>query len=194
MSTSSFDSVLPMPLAAASNSAARPAAGPHRLFGSICFGGVEPFRRPLERRREARYPYPYPIHLTPFAERAARRRSYARRDRQASVPHGIDFYCRQPLAERRVIASLDCGREGWIGLVVELEWCRFSRHGWYDNGGRFVAVVPTPLLGSGRSSASGLITPQALPDEAASAVAYFSSAVAPCRHACDRQQRPNCNT
>ena len=36
------------------------------------------------------------------------------------APHGIDFYCRQPLAERRVIASLDCGREGWIGLVLEL--------------------------------------------------------------------------
>jgi len=60
--------------------------------------------------------------------------------------HGLDFYCPQPLAEKRVIASLDCGRQGWIGLVVELEWCRFSRHGWYDNGGRFVGIVRSPLL------------------------------------------------
>jgi hypothetical protein len=32
-----------------------------------------------------------------------------------------------------------------VGLVVELAWCRFSRHGWYDNGGRFIAVIPSPL-------------------------------------------------
>jgi len=28
---------------------------------------------------------------------------------------------------------------------VDLAWCRFNRHGWYDNGGRFTAVVPSPL-------------------------------------------------
>ena len=60
------------------------------------------------------------------------------------APHGIDFYCRQPLAERRVIVSLD-GPHGWIGLMVELVWCRFNRHGCYDNGGRFIAVVRSPL-------------------------------------------------
>jgi len=108
---------------------------------------IEIFRRPLERRREARHPYPYPVHLTPYSA-----------DGQPDVDrtlvvigkhlarHGLDFYCPQPLAEKRVIASLDCGRQGWIGLVVELEWCRFSRHGWYDNGGRFVGIVRSPLL------------------------------------------------
>ena len=34
---------------------------------------------------------------------------------------------------------------GWIGLLLELTWCRFTRHGRYDNGGRFLAVVPSPL-------------------------------------------------
>jgi hypothetical protein len=101
----------------------------------------------IERRREARYPYPYPIHLTPFDQsgRPDLNRSFVVIGKHLA-PHGIDFYCSQPLAERRVIASLDCGGLGWVGFIVELTWCRFSRHGWYDNGGRFVSVVPPPIV------------------------------------------------
>src|ERR1043165_2281443 len=108
---------------------------------------VDPTARRLERRRETRYPYPYPIHLTPFGPDGQPQveRTFVVIGKHLA-PHGIDFYCQQPLAERRVIASLDCGREGWIGMVVELTWCRFNRHGWYDNGGRFIALVPSPLL------------------------------------------------
>jgi hypothetical protein len=111
---------------------------------------LDPCRKAGERRRETRYPYPYPIHITPFTA-----------DGQANVdqtfvvigkhlaPHGVDFYSREPLADRRVIASLYAGEQGWIGLVVELAWCRFGRHGWYDNGGRFVALVPSPVAEPG---------------------------------------------
>jgi hypothetical protein len=107
---------------------------------------IEPTRRPTERRREARYPYPYPLHVTPIAEdgTAAGDDTFVVIGKHLA-PHGVDFYSRQPLAYRRVIVSLDCGVEGWIGLLVELTWCRFGRHGWYDNGGRFLAVVPSPL-------------------------------------------------
>jgi hypothetical protein len=114
----------------------------------LALQAAEPARRPVERRREVRHPYPYPIHLTPLLAdgTADVERTLVVIGKHLS-PHGIDFYCRKPLAERRVIASLDCGREGLIGLVVELAWCRFSRHGWYDNGGRFIAVVPSPLAG-----------------------------------------------
>lgn len=108
---------------------------------------IEPGRRGGERRRETRHPYPYPIHLTPLdaAGLPDALRTFVVIGKHLSS-HGLDFYCRQPLPERRIIASLDCGREGWIGLVLELAWCRFGRHGWYDNGGRFIAVVPSPLL------------------------------------------------
>jgi hypothetical protein len=107
---------------------------------------LEPLRRPIERRREARYAYPYPLHITPLAADG----SGATNDTFVVIgkhlaPHGVDFYSRRPLAHRRVIVSLDCGVEGWIGLLVELTWCRFGRHGWYDNGGRFLSVVPSPL-------------------------------------------------
>ena len=99
----------------------------------------------LERRRETRYPYPYPIHITPIGHNGKPDvdRTFVVIGKHLA-PHGIDFYCRQPLADRRVIVSLD-GPHGWIGLEVELVWCRFNRHGCYDNGGRFTAVVPSPL-------------------------------------------------
>ncbi|HZN37044.1 MAG TPA: hypothetical protein VFB80_24605 [Pirellulaceae bacterium] len=100
-----------------------------------------------ERRREARSPYPYPIHLTPYDHHGEPdpRRTFVVIGKHLSH-HGLDFYCRQALPDKRVVASLDCGKNGWIGLVLELTWCRFGRHGWYDNGGRFVAEVRSPLL------------------------------------------------
>lgn len=107
---------------------------------------VEPTRRSTERRREARYAYPYPIHLTPLAGdgQAVPAETFVVIGKHLA-PHGVDFYSPHPIAHRRVIVSLDCGVDGWIGLAVELAWCRFSRHGWYDNGGRFIGVVPSPL-------------------------------------------------
>jgi hypothetical protein len=152
MNTCSFDTVLPVPpvLSAPVNTGTGDAGRRQdRVAISVAAAltAVEPFRRPLERRREARHPYPYPIHLTPFDSDGLPdvERTFVVIGKHLA-PHGVDFYCTQPLAYRRVIASLDCGTEGWIGLVVELAWCRFSRHGWYDNGGRFIAIVPTPLL------------------------------------------------
>jgi hypothetical protein len=110
----------------------------------------EPRSRAVERRRESRQPFPYPIHLTPYnaAGEPDVERTFVVIGKHLA-PHGLDFYCPRPLAERRVIASLECGANGLVGLVVELAWCRFSRHGWYDNGGRFIALVPSPLSAVG---------------------------------------------
>ncbi len=112
-----------------------------------------PARRGSERRREQRFPYPHPIYLTPL-EATDRRpiETFVVIGKQMTL-HGVDFYHREPIAHRRVIASLDAGDHGWIGLLLELAWCRFSRHGWYDNGGRFLAVVDSPLEIERRTSA-----------------------------------------
>ena len=147
MSTLILDRVLPAPLPTAV-----PAAGNRqgdRVSAAIhsAIAALDSPRRAVERRREARHPYPYPLHLTPLDEssRPEVDRTFVVIGRHLAS-HGLDFYSRQPLAERRVIATLDCGSEGWIGLLLELNWCRFSRHGWYENGGRFLSVVPAPLL------------------------------------------------
>jgi hypothetical protein len=114
----------------------------------LALAAAHPTRRAADRRREARYPYPYPIFLTPCdgPSGSPPAKPIPVIGKQLSL-HGIDFYYREPLPYRRVIASLDGGDDGWIGLLLELAWCRFSRHGWYDNGGRFLAVVPSPLAG-----------------------------------------------
>ena len=99
-----------------------------------------------DRRREPRLPYPYPIYLTPLPLNGP-----ALVDDTLIVigkhlsEHGVDFYHREAIPHRRVIASLDAAELGWVGLLLELTWCRFTRHGWYDNGGRFLAVVDSPL-------------------------------------------------
>jgi hypothetical protein len=99
----------------------------------------------LERRREARHPYPYPVYLTPLVgELPALDQTFVVIGKHLSE-HGLDFYHKQPVAETRVIASLDVGAAGWLGLLLELTWCRFSRHGWYDNGGRFLSLARSPL-------------------------------------------------
>lgn len=99
-----------------------------------------------ERRREPRLPYPYPIYLTPLSpvDQPLTDQTVVVIGRHLSE-HGLDFYHREALTYRRAIASLDAGKAGFIGLLLELTWCRFTRHGWYDNGGRFLAAVPSPL-------------------------------------------------
>lgn len=95
-----------------------------------------------ERRREQRTAYPYLIRLTPVG-----------RDGATPVgedvvvvgkhlsPHGLDFYHREPLPHRRVIAWLEIAGQPPRGVLVELLWCRFNKQGWYDNGGRLLRVV-----------------------------------------------------
>jgi hypothetical protein len=105
-----------------------------------------PERGTFERRRETRHPYPYPVYLTPTARdgRTPEGKTIVVVGKHLS-DHGLDFYHREPLPHRRVIASFACGSGQWVGLLMDLSWCRFCRHGWYDNGGRFLHTVPSPL-------------------------------------------------
>lgn len=105
--------------------------------------GTQHSRPGIERRREQRFPYPYPIRLTPVTT-------------DGTVPpaesivvlgkhlneHGLDFYFKEPLAYRRVIASFERNGREIMHLLLELTWCRFGGHGWYENGGRFLQVLP----------------------------------------------------
>lgn len=104
-----------------------------------------PDRHGVERRRLMRWLYPYPVYLTPIDDGEVPEPIVVIGKHLS--PQGLDFYHREPVPYRRVIASLDGGEQGWIGLLLELAWCRFSRHGWYDNGGRFLGVVESPMNG-----------------------------------------------
>jgi hypothetical protein len=101
-------------------------------------------RRGRERRSERRYPYPHPIYLTPLTSAGPQIDETVQVIGKHLSEHGLDFYHREPLPYRRMIASLQVGGE-WLGLVLDLKWCRFTTDGLYDNGGRFVDTVPSPL-------------------------------------------------
>lgn len=104
-----------------------------------------PPRKVTERRRETRHPYPYPVYLTPLdsANEPVAEQTVVVVGKHLSE-HGVDFYHRAPFAHKRVICSLHIGEKRWVSMLLELTWCRFSKYGWYDNGGRFLNTTATP--------------------------------------------------
>jgi hypothetical protein len=95
-----------------------------------------------ERRHDGRYPFPFLIHLTPV-------------DPRTLVPlgeaivvvgkdlseRGLGFYHQGPLPYRRAIVTFDQSGGQSVSLLLDLSWCRFTRYGWYDSGGRFLQVI-----------------------------------------------------
>ena len=108
----------------------------------------QPIAQLGERRKEKREAYPYPIYLTPVDKAGA---ILLDETVVALGKHiselGFDFYHREPLPFRRVIVSFEVSPNRFSSMLLDLTWCRFGRHGWYDNGGRFIAAVDSPLSG-----------------------------------------------
>ena len=105
-----------------------------------------PQRKAVERRKEQRYAYPHLIVLTPLA---ADNKTPTEETIVVAGKHlsesGLGFFHPSPLPYRRMIASLETPEGGRMAFVMDLNWCRFSRHGWYESGGKFIEVVESPL-------------------------------------------------
>jgi hypothetical protein len=103
----------------------------------------------VERRREKREAFPYPIYLTPVEKDGTilSEKTIVVIGKQLNEL-GFDFYHRDPLPYRRVIASFEVSPNQYLGFMADLTWCRFGRHGWYDNGGRFLSPVRSPITES----------------------------------------------
>lgn len=101
----------------------------------------------IERRRDNRYPFPCLIHLTPVGDddTAPTGEPVVVVGKHLSE-RGFSFYHRDPLANRRVIASLENKRGQWMAFLADLTWCRFSKGGWYESGGRFLEAVLSPMV------------------------------------------------
>ena len=99
-----------------------------------------------DRRCDRREPFPYPIHVTPVADsgEVLDDETFVVLGKHLSE-RGLDFYHSAPLPYRRVITSWECRDGSWLARMLDLRWCRSTRHGWYENGGRFVQAVPSPL-------------------------------------------------
>ena len=96
----------------------------------------------VERRGDQRYPYPYLINLTPVAEDGITRQgeTVVVVGKHLSE-RGLGFYHPRPLPHRRMIASLETNDGTRLGLLVDVTWCRFTKEGWYESGGRFLRAV-----------------------------------------------------
>jgi hypothetical protein len=100
----------------------------------------------LERRRETRYPFPCLVYLTPVAAdgETACGENVVVVGKHVSE-RGLSFYHPKPLPYRRMIASLEGPHGVWFAFLIDLSWCRFTRQGWYESGGRFLESVASPL-------------------------------------------------
>ena len=105
-----------------------------------------PTNRIAERRRDSRYPFPYLIHLTPVDDdgRTPCGESVVVVGKHLSE-RGLGFYHPQPLPYRRMIASLEASSGQWVGFLIDLSWCRFTRQGWYESGGKFIEAALSPI-------------------------------------------------
>jgi hypothetical protein len=96
-----------------------------------------------ERRRTQRFAYPQLLEVIP-----ADPESLQPVDEPLVVvgkqisENGLGFYHSTPLPYRYVIVTLERGFRGPVRLLLDLSWCRFTRHGWYESGGRFLRLLP----------------------------------------------------
>ena len=126
--------------------AAAPVAATVHDFVKLALLNGLPDRMGSERRRTKRHPFPNPVYLTPLTadEKPILDDTVAVIGRHLSLL-GLDFFHRDPIPYRRAICSLPYGPESWVGLVMNLTWCRFNGSGWYDGGGHFVRTAESPL-------------------------------------------------
>jgi len=107
---------------------------------------MDPRGNPLEKRSDRRYPYPYLVYLTPVSKDGL---TPAGEPVVVVGKHlsecGLGFYHPKPLVFRRVIATLETAVGARIGFLMDLTWCRFTREGWYESGGRFLCLARSPI-------------------------------------------------
>jgi hypothetical protein len=107
----------------------------------------------VERRHAERYSMPVLLQLTPLdAQRRPVASSIIVVGKDISR-NGLSFFHERPLAYRRAIVSLEHPEIGRFAVEIDINWCRFTRPGWYVSGGRLLRMVDPesvrPLEGRG---------------------------------------------
>lgn len=97
---------------------------------------------------EPYYLYPHEVYLTPVTRRQEVRDEETFRVLGKHISRlGLEFLHDDLLPYRHMIVSLRDPDGRWLGLLLELSWCRFVRRDLYENGGRFLRIVESPLHG-----------------------------------------------
>ena len=110
------------------------------VFGLLAGGFPEGLS--VSRRRDRRFPFPRLARLIPLASADATpvAEPMVVVGKQISTG-GFGFFHQQPIAERHALLVFETPVGGRFAVTIELRWCRFTRHGWYESGGRFLRAV-----------------------------------------------------
>jgi hypothetical protein len=104
----------------------------------------------LERRRDERVAIPVLFRLTPLDNDRQPIESAAVTVVGKNISRrGLSFYHKHPLTYRRAVITLQHPELGDFSAEVDITWCRFTKPGWYESGGRLVAAIGSsrsPLL------------------------------------------------
>jgi hypothetical protein len=95
-----------------------------------------------ERRHDDRIAIPVLFRLTPFdADRQPL-------DREALIVvgknisrRGVSFYHEKPITHRRALIELADPSVGIFVAEIDVTWCRFTKPGWYESGGRLLRTA-----------------------------------------------------
>lgn len=103
---------------------------------------TQPTRRQLERRDHRRHPFPHLIQITPVDDNHRVVGPVVGGCCKDISLRGVGFFHPEPLPFRKVVVTFETRDQKEVAMVVVLSWCRFTRSGWYESGGRFLKVVP----------------------------------------------------
>ena len=96
----------------------------------------------VERRRHLRIPVPVLFRLTPLDDdrQPVAEQSIVVVGKNVSQ-RGISFIHNRPLPYRRARITLIQPGFGPFDVEVDVRWCRFTRPGWYESGGRLLRAA-----------------------------------------------------
>jgi hypothetical protein len=93
----------------------------------------------FERRRDDRVAIPVLFRITPLdADRQPLESESTIVVGKNISRRGLSFFHERPLPHRRARITLAQPGLGQFAAEIDIRWCRFTRPGWYESGGRLV--------------------------------------------------------
>jgi hypothetical protein len=95
-----------------------------------------------ERRQHPRHPLPLLMELTPVDSTTLEPVGSTIVVVGKSLSEsGCGFFHQHAMPYRHAIVRMEAGAGADLCLLVDLAWCRYTRYGWYESGGKFLRVV-----------------------------------------------------
>ena len=101
-----------------------------------------------ERRHDDRTAIPVLFRLTPLdADHQPIENQAATVIGKNISRRGLSFYHEWPMPHRRAFIELAHPALGCFAAEIDVSWCRFTKPGWYESGGRLIrCIAQDPLL------------------------------------------------